>query len=176
MVSSTVLLTLPPPARGTYLDPPRRKTARYSLEHLQLRRYEPSKNQGPRSGTPSKRPSLSIVLGRSESTTGYPRGVLDTESFASLNNPCWTDASPTSRATISGGSFCNVLTVRLSGICLFVADSFHWPGHYKAWLSGVHHRRISAFNLMYKRREDGTIVGVLIDLESAILLRLWPTI
>jgi hypothetical protein len=46
----------------------------------------------------------------------------------------------------------NVLTVRLSDICLFVADSFHWTGHYKLWLSGVHHRDVSAFNLMYKRR------------------------
>ncbi len=61
------------------------------------------------------------------------------------------------------------MIVRLSEICLFVADSFHWTGHYKLWLSGIHHRDVSAFNLMYKRREDGTIVGVLIDFDLAIL-------
>jgi len=36
------------------------------------------------------------------------------------------------------------------------------------WLSGIHHRDISAFNLMYKRRGD-TVVGVLIDFDLAIL-------
>lgn len=84
---------------------------------------------------------------------GYPvrRGVLGTESFASLYIPCWTDAPRTSKATISGGSYFNVLTVRLSDICLFVADSFHWTGHYRLWVSDVHHRDVSAFNLMYKR-------------------------
>ena len=114
---------------------------------------------------------MRIVLGRSECTPGYPtrRGVLSTESFASLYIPCWTDASRTSRATISGGSYFNVLTVRLSDICLFVADSFHWTGHYRVWVSDVHHRDVSAFNLMYKRREDGAIVGVLIDFDLAIL-------
>ena len=82
--------------------------------------------------------------------------------------PCWTDASQTSRATISGGSCFSVLTVRLSDICVFVADSLHWTGHYKLWLSGVHHREVRAFNLMYKRREDEAIVGVLIDFDLAI--------
>jgi len=112
-----------------------------------------------------------LVLGRSEPTPGYPtrRGVLNTESFASLCIPCWTDASRTSTATISGGSCFMVLTVRLSDICLFVADSFHWTGHYKLWLLGVHHRDVSAFNLMYKRLGDGTIAGVLIDFDLAIL-------
>jgi hypothetical protein len=114
-----------------YLDRPRRKTARYSLEQLQLQ--------------------------------------LGTESFASLYIPCWTDASRTSRATISGGSCFNVLTVRLSDLCLFVADSFHWTGHKKLWVHGVHHRDVSAFNLMYKRREDDTIVGMLNDYELAVL-------
>ena len=82
--------------------------------------------------------------------------------------PCWTDASQTLRATIYGGSCFSVLTVCLSDICLFIADSFHWTGHYKLWLSGVHHQDISAFNLMYKRQEDGAIVGVLIDFDLAI--------
>ena len=54
-------------------------------------------------------------------------------------------------------------------MCRFVADSFDWTGHYKLWLSGVHHRDISAFNLMYKRREDSTIVGVLNDFDLATL-------
>ena len=53
----------------------------------------------------------------------------------------------------------NVLTVCLPDICLFVADRFYWTGHYKLWLSGVHHQDVSAFYLTYKRREDGTIVG-----------------
>ena len=73
---------------------------------------------------------------------------------------------PRGRRFLEGPCF-NVLTVRLSDICLFIADSFHWTGHYELWLSGVYHRDASAFNLMYKRRDDGAIVGVLIDFHLA---------
>ena len=118
-----------------------------------------------------KTPSLNIVLGHSEEMLGYPQrqGVLGTKSFTSLYIPYWMDASWTSRATISGGSCFNALTVGVSDICLFVADSFNWTGHYKLWLSGVHHQDISPFNLMYKWWEDSMIVGVLNDFDLSIL-------
>ena len=71
-------------------------------------------------------------------------------------------------ATNSGGPYFTVLTVRLPDICLFVADGFHWTGHYRLWCAGIHHRDISAFNLMYKREHD-KIVGVLNDFDLAII-------